>query len=813
MEREQPLRERDTAYGQRVSGRSAPTVGRSRAIEVARGESAITVRTADWEVVHDLKSCGSIASIRLAAQAEGNLLAEPMRAYVDDAETLHSPARHVRVRGSRDGAAEVTVDGMLQASLGERPAIAIRLHFLHTVDYIRATVTLTAREPTPCSVVGVCTTKLPDRLTEFVAGPSPWTNRTPLYGELLGPMEDQIWGKIRFDGTPSFEESWVPFDLALYQPGREGLQVRPGSAWHEWNEGLGPEAGHGRYGITGLERHRGTQLTMEPYHGPGHPITLHGRYRFSYYIGIPKASSGTAKAYRAVAIDSHPFPSDQDIKEWAHRGVELLRLQDEYDWGSTDVWWRDWTYPPYDAGGMRELERVIATAHRYGLRVIPYLSMYECYPTARAFRHLRQWRRLMKSGGHEQFSGPGAMAVFGALLCPDSGWTRYAGRYMRMLLRRHAFDGLYFDWTTNVPCYNPLHATGVHSGIDGIYALFREARRVVGRSGIIESHVQGQAMDIIATNCSDQIVTLEERQRESVYSIDDMPRSIRFMGSRAVSIVPNILYPKNGDLDPRLRLKEGLSRFVVMGAIPYSYRRWEDRWGYASAEEARNDPEGLYALFDAMKPFDFSRYRLRDCHGSPVAVSHPDVRAALYTDDEQAVLVISNTGSVNTPRLTWTMRDLPSAWDEAARLSLAACGGEPSIVHRAELQTEGIGLSLGAFSYRFYFIRPHVENAAYVSLDSWPWSERMADGVLEVQGHGPPERSGRLWFRSLSRPSAVHLDGQVVPEEAGWTWQEDRGLGTVRYRCSDWQSILRITFQRERACCRPEQDIHAGGQS
>jgi hypothetical protein len=774
-------------------------MGTETPIAITRSGGAITVRTADWEIMHDLAACGSIASIRLANRVGENLLAEPFRAYVDGHNSLHSPARRASARRLRDGTVKIRTSGVLRPADGVAPGLSITQEFLHTREYIRATVTLTARTPVRCAVVGICGVKLSDRLTDFVAGPSPSTNRKPQYGELFGPMEDQTWGTVRFDGTPVFTEPWVPFDLAVFRPGHEGIQVRPASAWYGWNEGLGARPGRGRYCIVGLGQPRAIEIVMEPYHAPDEPIALAGTYRFSYYLGIPRASART-RTYRTLAIDSHPFPSDEDIRQWAHRGVELLRLHDEYDFGgATDTWWRNWTYPPYDTSGMRELARVIATAHRYDMKVIPYLSVYECYPTSPAFRRVRRWRRLMKPGGHEQFTGPGGVAVFGALLCPDSGWTRYAARYLRKLRSRHDFDGFYFDWTTNIPCFNRLHARGIHSGIDGIYALFREARRIAGPEGIIESHVQGQAMDIIAVNCSDQIVTLEERQRHDVYAVDDMPRSIRFMGSGAVAIVPNILYPRDGDRDPRHRLREGLSRFVVMGTVPYSYRRWEDRWGYTTAEEARGDPDGLYAMFDALKTFDLSTFRFRDCYESPVTATVDGVRTALYTDDDRAIVVVSNTGPERTPRFSWKLLDWPKSWHAEMVLSVAAVGAAagqdpPVLACCADLGAEKISLSLGPFEYRLYYIRPHREEEAYIVLDSWPWEDRMVDGGLTVRGNGPPERSGRAWFKSPHRPTSVQLDGRALEQGTDWTWEEGASLGSVRYVCRGSASVLRMGF-------------------
>jgi len=752
-------------------------------IRIIRNDSEIIVRTSFWETVHDTKSGGSLKTIRLFNGSNKNLLLSPIHCYVDDYDIINEDSPNITIKRKEKNKVALLIAGQLKNTEHKSLGLGYQQSWLYTKEYIKVEYVLTAEEMTLAKKITVCHFKVMPDLDDFVAGPSPWTNLHPQYGEFFGPMEDQRWGKISFNNCPSFEEGYVPFDLAVFKKGVEGFQVRPSSDWTKWNEQVVKTKGKGKYAIVGQTDPKLIHLVMSPYADNTEPVTLKGKYRFTFYIGIPNISKNVSPKYMEVAIGSNPWPSDEDVKEWAFLGVNVLRIHDECDpVGETDNWWHDWVYPPYDEKGMQELNRVINAAHKYGLKIIPYFSLYECYPTSLAFKHVKEWRRTMKYGGHEQYTWAGRMSIFGVLLCPDSSWKKYLLKQLKMIFSKHKFDGVYFDWTTNVPCFNLSHAEGYHSGIDGIYEIMENSRKIIGPNGILINHVQGQAMDIIAMNFADQIVTLEEKQSHDVYNVEDMPASIRFMNSGSVGIVPNILYPKETDRDPRFRLRQGISRLILLGVFPYSYVRWENKWGYNSLKEAREDPRGIYALFDAFKSVDLSEYSFKDCFNSPVKTSVDSVRGAVFWNKKQAIIVLSNT-EPNNAIFGWEIDLTFFKWNDHSKFSLVSSKGENwRIVEKKQLRC--LNDRLGEFEYKVYLLKPHCDNRVYVIHNTRAWKEKWRNKKLTVITSGPVGQQARLMFYSSVMPKSVCLNKSLLVEDRNWQWNPETRVGIIEYEYS-----------------------------
>ncbi|MEM2970354.1 MAG: glycoside hydrolase family 66 protein [Candidatus Bathyarchaeia archaeon] len=752
-------------------------------IRIIRSDGEIIVRTSFWETVHDTRKGGSLTTIKLFYGSNKNLLLLPTRCYVDDYDIINESSPEIKIERKRKNNVILLITGQLKNTERKSLGIKYKQTWLYTQNYIKVEHTLIFEKTVSTKKIAVCHFNLIPELDDFTVGPSPWTNLHPQYGEFFGPMEDQTWGKISFNNCPSFEERFVPFDLAVFKKGVEGFQIRPDSDWMKWNEQIVKTRGKGEYAIVGQADPKLIRIIMSPYSEINEPVTLKGKYCFTFYIGIPNISKRVSAKYMEVAIGSNPWPSEEDIKEWACLGVNVLRIHDEYDFvGETDRWWHDWIYPPYDENGMKELDRVINIAHKYGIKIIPYFSLYECYPTSPAFKYVKEWRRTMKYGGHEQYTWSGRMSLFGVLLCPDSNWKKYLLKQLKMIFSKHAFDGVYFDWTTNIPCFNLSHAEGYHSGIDGIYEIMETARKIIGPKGILINHVQGQAMDIIAINFADQIVTLEEKQKHDVYNVEDMPASIRFMNSGSVGIVPNILYPKETDIDPRLRLRQGISRLILLGVFPYSYMRWENKWGYKTPKEAREDPRGIYALFDAFKAINLSEYNFRDCFNSPVKTSVDAVKSAVYWNKKQAVIVLSNT-EPNAAMFGWEIDLTFFKWNGHNKFSLVSSKGENwRIVEKKQLRC--LNETLGEYGYKVFLLKPHYDNRVYVIHNTRAWKEKWRNKKLIVTTSGPIGQQARLMFYSSVMPKTVSLNKLPLMRKQKWQWNTKTGLGMIEYEYS-----------------------------
>ena len=140
----------------------------------------------------------------------------------------------------------------------------------------------------------------------------------------------------------------------------------------------------------------------------------------------------------------NPYPSDEQLKEWRKFG-SVLTLHSFIWQGTTGGDARvekdnSWLARDFKPKNEEELTRVVKTAHRLKMKVIPYMSAhYQSDPTP---------------AGIEKFV-----------------------KQIESARQTYGFDGVYFD--------------GIYYDIQASYELMRRVRKVIGKEGILHIHMTG----------------------------------------------------------------------------------------------------------------------------------------------------------------------------------------------------------------------------------------------------------------------------------------------------------------------------------
>jgi hypothetical protein len=140
----------------------------------------------------------------------------------------------------------------------------------------------------------------------------------------------------------------------------------------------------------------------------------------------------------------NPYPSDEQLQEWRKFG-SVLTLHSWIWQGTTGRNARvekdnSWLARDFRPKSEEELARVVRTAHRLKMKVIPYMSaFYQSDPTP---------------AGREKFV-----------------------KQIKGARQAYGFDGVYFD--------------GIYYDIPASYELMRQVRKVIGKEGILHIHVTG----------------------------------------------------------------------------------------------------------------------------------------------------------------------------------------------------------------------------------------------------------------------------------------------------------------------------------
>jgi hypothetical protein len=498
------------------------------------------------------------------------------------------------------------------------------------------------------------------------------------------------FGKADRAGQWLIREHHAPLYMLLFHRGLEGLDLSMASDLEAWEKGLTGADGLGNYSVKlsddGSEIHVIRQALDS-----AQPVNVRkGEYTFSYYLGLPRLMEKANRQWRHLSFGNHPWPSEGDIKKWAESGVNIARLHNDYT--EDENFWHDAAWPPYDEKGMNELRRVIATCHRFKIKVVPYFSVHEFHPKAQGYQdHEQSWKRSTDQMGtvYHNLWGKGE---FGAQMCPQSGWLERRKQDVEKAYRELGFDGIYYDWVWGLPCNNRNHNPRLHLGNDGILDFLAWTRRLISSDGTLILHLYGQFPSITLENYADLVVNMEENSdSEAMMKIAEIPLVTVLAESIPRSPCPSYR------LDQALeRNRNNIAQLVVLGMFP-----WADGAQGPVLEETLK-------LFRNFRPYALENYRLFDAFSGGVRTAWPDVYGAIYRSDQQTIVVLSNTSSQRRKNISWTMNPSTLGYPASTKQILLRnrSTGEEQLLDVSVLTDGSLQTELSGFEYQLYELKP-----------------------------------------------------------------------------------------------------------
>ena len=137
-------------------------------------------------------------------------------------------------------------------------------------------------------------------------------------------------------------------------------------------------------------------------------------------------------------IASYKYLSDDEIADLSRAGYNLI---------IGGVNWRSGEYIPDNES---EAKRVISTCHKYGMKIIPHVSLMDLNEDTEAFEEQGPEWRIEPVVEHEYETH---------LMCPGAeGWREYWRQQVDRIVEDYGFDGIYLDfWYDKLACRNPRH--------------------------------------------------------------------------------------------------------------------------------------------------------------------------------------------------------------------------------------------------------------------------------------------------------------------------------------------------------------------
>lgn len=640
-------------------------------IRLARRENLVIVRSPFWAVTHDLARGGAVVDIRFAHGREGNILRSPMATFVEglsDVACIEAKATHRR----RPGGLEVIVEGALADKQGKASAARFKTTWSYTPYSIRREIALRLPAGTKAKTVSPLCLSLDDRFTHYSASHDPHT-QSGLYESVLGPGYQ---GAIEPIPSPKtfFRDTWPPGWVTFHRAGGEAIQIIPSGDLSAWDAPTG-KGGQGRF-VLARER-GGFTIEMSSLH-IAKAATMPGELVFTASIGLVNLPASHPATMRMSMVGNPPFPADAILKAWAKSGVEVIVIMEGVRWkgrreespsgegywrSGTDRFWRMAGYPPYShPDDMRELARLVKSAHRLGMKVVPYTAPAEINCEVEIFpKVIRQWRQqTVPDGGtvyHPTGNYPGA--VYGGLVCPDAkGMQEYYLGFVKKYVLNHDFDGIYVDLASKVNCYNTLHGPAHHGGIDGMWAVLEKAREFLGPDKVIVAHNGDCNMAVTLSNLADSVVTMESinGQKGWTWDLDIVHPYIRAFPACPVLMIPDYRwYHSTVRGRGRKAMEDGIAKSVLLGAVPFHIDLYFDawKWNYRDAAQSIRDPRGIMALFDKVKSLNLGAMQFDDYLTKIVRTNRPGVLGARYRDDKRQIIVLANITAKPQRNIRW----------------------------------------------------------------------------------------------------------------------------------------------------------------
>jgi hypothetical protein len=175
------------------------------------------------------------------------------------------------------------------------------------------------------------------------------------------------------------------------------------------------------------------------------PMKVNSGWEYTSYFALsvmpPKyyepALSNPSVYYNDPRQYKNMYLSDKEIEEIANKGFNLIVLAIN----------GPGKFIPYEES---EVKRVISISHKYGMKVVPHISMMETSRELDIFNTYSIEWQIEPSNNNDNST---------ALMCPGAeGWREYWKEQVDKIIKGYDFDGVYLDlFYDRLACRNPLH--------------------------------------------------------------------------------------------------------------------------------------------------------------------------------------------------------------------------------------------------------------------------------------------------------------------------------------------------------------------
>lgn len=419
-----------------------------------RTKAGVVVGNEYFESLHSQKDGGAWKSLIFKKGTGKNLIAQPLSSHFKFTSPLDPKAMYIgnyayseildkkatlAVERSKSGEVVVTSSGRYTRDTGATlPARYTRTVIDNEFGLVKTFLDVTAEKPI-------------DKVIEFGAAEIQFR---PGMNKAFVKHHPMLMQALDFQGAgwldlpkQGYTARYMPSYVAVVEQNVEGIELFPGSDYYEWDTFAGAEIKGIGFVSGGGDAPVGVTLAPHCWGIRRIGLRVEGTHRFELNFGIPFIKDKRDIFFKTFQCGTDSmWATEPQLKELAEGGVKLLRFHNDYR--ENGPFWHDGMYPPYDKKGMKELKRVVTSAHRLGMKIIPYISLKEFHPESPGYlENYKEWQRMEMGTGevtHTYF----VTGEFGGLMCMRSAWLERRKQDVETILGDLPWDGLYFDWCT-----------------------------------------------------------------------------------------------------------------------------------------------------------------------------------------------------------------------------------------------------------------------------------------------------------------------------------------------------------------------------
>lgn len=445
-----------------------------------------------------------------------------------------------------------------------------------------------------------------------VCGGGYWTQHI-MHWEKLGG------GRLYSDPQP-YLSNHLPLSMMFLNPGVEAIQLELGDDLQAWEMFSGYQEGI----VIHFARTRSYQTRLGIFiDRVANQVDFTRPLKISFRMSLPFVKKHIVPLRRASSLICQTrsfdrcYPDAEELTALEKAGYDLLRFHWDNDKYKNGIFWRDAVYPPFPPAEMKRMDALLAEAHRHRIAVVPYFSLKEIHPDAPGYRkNSLNWARLSEP------DYPLRVSEFGSVMCLESGWAQMRRETIQTVLRKHDFDGIYYDWACGLECWNSRHSKGQHWDNDRLLDHLKWTVETFGKGKNERyehfTHVSSLALENTAT-----MIITEEKSFPAI-SPEMFSPHVHFLNIAPRQICD--MLPKNASDETRLRL--------AMAALLH----------HASVSSI--DP--VYVKFYAAQKWldGVTAYTRHSAPGEGVIESdHPEVGFSVYWNDSEFLIVAANFGT------------------------------------------------------------------------------------------------------------------------------------------------------------------------